>query len=423
MTMTDIAPQSWGGKKRTTDRLQERISRVLGHAAELRPAAPSRANALEIAQTWAPENPVLCFAPDILCNRARRFLDEFPGQVTYAVKANSTAPVVTELAGSGVLGFDVASVPEMEIVRNISPAANLHYHNPIKSRREIETAYETHRVRHFALDDEEELEKIAECANPAETTLAVRFRLESTQAIHDFTTKFGATPEKAAKLLRKAAGWGYTPGLTFHPGSQCYHPDAYTRHIQESAKIALTAGVELENLNVGGGFPAEYPGADLPALGTFFEAIRRATLDSFGFHAPLLACEPGRAMVAPSMSLLVQIKHVRREAAEIFLSDGIYGALMELSQAPLTPPVRLLRVANALPSARKKPFTAYGPTCDPLDTLPAPLSLPEDTNAGDYLEFGFMGAYSSATATDFNGYGQIQIEPVRSVFDGHQDCG
>ena len=64
-----------------------------------------------------------------------------------------------------------------------------------------------------------------------------------------FTAEFG---EEAARR-------GYRPLLTFHPGSQTRDPQTYVRHIEAAARIAAAAGITLSKLNVGGGFPADYP--------------------------------------------------------------------------------------------------------------------------------------------------------------------
>jgi ornithine decarboxylase len=49
-------------------------------------------------------------------------------------------------------------------------------------------------------------------------------------------------------------------------------------------------------------------------------------------------------------------------------------------------------------------FTIYGPTCDSLDVLPRPFTLPADIQCGDYIEFGSIGAYSLTNRTGFNGF-------------------
>ncbi|MGE0210932.1 MAG: hypothetical protein AB7S41_04490 [Parvibaculaceae bacterium] len=232
--------------------------------------------------------------------------------------------------------------------------------------------------------------------------------------MHDFSCKFGATPEEAATLLREVASLGFKPVLTFHPGSQCTDPEAYVRHVAAAAGIAREAGVTLHALNVGGGFPARYRDAAVPPLPAFFEAMADAVREGFE-KAPQLECEPGRGLVATSMSLLTRVKLVKHGRREVFLNDGIYGALLEMSQAPsLTPPYRAIRGGEAL-GGKEIEFTAYGPTCDPLDRLPVPLTLPEAVEEDDFIEFGTLGAYGAATATCFNGYEVADVVTVRSV--------
>ena len=369
---------------------------------------------VEVLCAHRPQHPVLCFSQDILSAQTARFLAGFPGEVTYAVKANDCAQVLSTLVRTGLRVFDVASLEEMAIVRAQCADAELHYHNPVKSRLEIENAYRRYGVRQFAFDDAGELAKLQQICSPVDTTLVVRFRLEDSHAVHDFSSKFGASQTEAVTLLRAAHDAGFTTALTFHPGSQCFNPESYSQHIAAAAKISLAAGVPLASLNVGGGFPATYAQNDLPPLETYFETIKSAASIHFKRNLPPLVCEPGRALVGSCMSLLVAVKHVRPASGEVFLQDGIYGTLMEFSQTNLRPAVRLLR--NGTECLAPAAFQIYGPTCDPLDRLPGTYELPSDVQEGDYLEFATMGAYSTATSTRFNGYGDVKIVPVREPF-------
>ena len=67
--------------------------------------------------------------------------------------------------------------------------------------------------------------------------------------------------------------------------------------------------------------------------------------------------------------------------------------------SPWTPQGR----AKAL-NGEKRPFRAYGPTCDSADVLPRPLSLPDGIANGDYILFDAMGAYTVSSRSPFNGY-------------------
>jgi len=373
------------------------------------------ADAAEVARALDPQHPIFLFSQEKLRSRARRFQLGFPGEVSYAVKCNPGAHVLSTLAAAGIGVFDVASVEEMEAVRAAAPEAELHYHNPVKSRRELRDAWERFGCRRYAVDDMQEIEKIEAITGGGKgIEIAVRFRLPRLggSSAHDFSTKFGATREEAAVLLAEVAKRGMSPVLTFHPGSQCVDPVAYVRHIEAAARIATEAGVSLSKLNVGGGFPAPYAGWDVPELEVFFAAIAEAVEANFGASRPQLECEPGRGMVATSTSLLTRVKMVKPARGEVFLNDGIYGALMEIAQVPdIVPPHHVVRPEGGHRALRD--FTIYGPTCDPLDRLPVAFPLPEDIAEDDFIEFRHTGAYGAATATRFNGYAPAAVVRVK----------
>jgi ornithine decarboxylase len=378
--------------------------------------SPRFLDTADVVQRLAPDMPVFCYSAAALRGRARLFIDNFAGKVSYAVKANSSSHVLRTLAEAGIGVWDVASIEEMRAVRRVSAAARFHYHNPIKSRSEIREAYVRFNCQRFAVDCREELDKISEVVGPSsDVEIAVRFVLkrESLSSAHDFSSKFGAAEAEAASLLSDSVERGYRVVLTFHPGSQCRTPSAFERHIVAAHRIAQSAGVRLAALNVGGGFPGDYPNSPAPSLESFFQGIQTTAERLFGANGVKLECEPGRGLVASSHSLLTRVKLVRR-GTDIFINDGIYGALLECAQVPeLMPAVRAIRSGQPLAGSRCE-YTVYGPTCDPLDVLPGRLALSAGIEEGDYLEFASLGAYGAATATRFNGYGTRDVVPVAS---------
>ena len=360
---------------------------------------------MEVLRKLKPQHPVYLFDQARLVENMQGFQAAFPGIVSYAVKANTRKRVLSTLIEQGLANFDVASISEIKTLRMLGGVdVQLHYNNPVKPKADIALAYAAHSVRSFALDDILELEKILSvCANPEQLTLSVRFKIDSHCSAYDFGSKFGADMRSAADLLRRIKRSGASPALTFHPGSQCVRAEEYHRYIQAAADIAKQAGVALALLNVGGGFPEYYTNTTAEPRRHYFNVIRQAHAAAFADSRPPLMCEPGRAMVAGSTSLLCRVIHVRRTQAVAFINDGIYGGLQEQSLVDLGLPLRCWREGRIVRNALR-PYTVFGPTCDPIDRLPRTLKLPVDICEGDYLQFALMGAYGSATSTRFNGF-------------------
>ncbi len=361
----------------------------------------------------APDEPVLFLSPEALQTQARRFIDGFPGLVTYAVKANSSDAVIANLTAAGITGFDVASPAEIALIQATAPGATLHYNNPVRSRAEVLMAIDAG-VASYAVDDMAELDKLSTLGVPLGTEIAVRFKLPVAGAAYDFGAKFGATPKTAADILAEATRRGYRPALTFHPGTQCIDPTAWQSYIARAADIAHAAGVMLERLNVGGGFPSRRNGGHAPDLDAIFAAIGDTTQKSFGSTAPALVCEPGRAMVAEAVSLALRVKALRN-TGDVFLNDGIYGALAEQPIMGMTDRIEVIAPNGTQRNGPKTPRTLWGPTCDSLDRMPGAPELPQDMEDGDYMLIHGMGAYSTATVTRFNGYGDLRTATVRSL--------
>ncbi|MEM1110546.1 MAG: type III PLP-dependent enzyme [Pseudomonadota bacterium] len=350
-----------------------------------------------------PGEPLYLFCAARLVARAQLFRALFPGTTSYAVKANPESEVLRTLVGQGIRHFDVASITEIRHVLEVCPDASLHYNNPVKDQSALREAYEMRGLRSFALDDHAEFDKIHRVTQgDSEVTFTVRFKLTHRDAAYDFGSKFGADIDTAAALLSRVRSAGGRPALTFHPGSQCSDPEVYVEYLQAAARIAKLAGVEPEFINVGGGFPVQYPDEKAPPLATYFELIRQTAKRYFSGDIGLM-CEPGRAMVADCVSLLARVIHIRDCGSRVFLNDGVYGSFQEQSFTRFLVPSCVWRDSQRL-GGREKPFQVFGPTCDPIDRMQRDIKWPAALREGDYIEFGLLGAYGSATATCFNGF-------------------
>ncbi|WP_284164016.1 type III PLP-dependent enzyme [Frigidibacter sp. SD6-1] len=369
-------------------------------------------NPSEFLRSQQPDNPVMFFAPAVLQATARRFIDGFPGMVTYAVKSNPDEMVIQNLAAAGVKGFDVASPAEIALIKRLAPGAAMHYNNPVRARHEIAYAVEQGVVS-YSVDSASELEKLIEIVPADGTEITVRFKLPVKGAAYNFGAKFGATVEVAAELLKRVAAAGFIPSLTFHPGTQCIRPMTWDAYLRAAAEICQLAGVKARRLNTGGGFPSYRVAGEVPDLEAIFETIDRVTGEVFGDDRPALVCEPGRGMVAESITSAARVKGVR-DGAHVFLNDGVYGCMDEL---PLTGMID--RVSVVTPEGKKRQGAregriVFGPTCDSVDQLPGEVMLPGDIAEGDYLLIEGMGAYSTATNTLFNGFGAVVMVTVLS---------
>lgn len=346
-----------------------------------------------------PDDAIFYVCPAQLQANVRRFIEGFPGLVTYAVKANPGEEVLANFVAAGLRAFDVASPKEMVEVRALCPDAVLHYNNPVRSAAEIEVAARIG-VASCSVDDGNELAKLAPM--PRGMEVAVRFALPVKGAAYDFGAKFGATPERAVTLLQEAVRMGFAPALTFHPGTQCADAAVWEAYIASAAWIAREAGIRIKRLNVGGGF-ASNRGGVAPDLEEVFTRIGRAVEAQFGFDAPALICEPGRALVADAFTLACRVKGLR-ENGTVFLNEGIYGGLNETRDLGVVMRRRVISPEGRPRGGTLVPRVVFGPTCDSIDRLPGDVLLPEEMQDGDYILFDGMGAYSRCLLTGFNGY-------------------
>ena len=362
---------------------------------------------LDLVRERSPERPVALVRPDTVALAARWFQSNFKGDVFYAVKVNPSPWAVKAVLEGGVRAFDVASIAEIELVAEHAPGSRMAFMHPVKSRRAISAAYFDHGIRTFSLDTHEELAKILEAtAGARDLNLIVRLAAPSDGgAAYPLSGKFGVEPHEAPSLLLAARrATQELMGVAFHVGSQCMRPTAFQGAMASASRSLVRAGVFADVVDIGGGFPSVYPGMVPPNLSDYMDSIDRGFSEMMVHEATELWCEPGRALVAESTSVLTRVE--LRKGDALYLNDGAYGSMFDATHAKWPFPVKLIR--DGEPSeAPLRPFRFYGPTCDSLDHMPGPFWLPEDVNEGDYVEIGMLGAYGVAMATRFNGYGDI----------------
>ncbi len=351
--------------------------------------------------------PIHVIRPHAAFDAARDFNDRFPGHTWYAVKASPHAEILRAIWAAGVRRFDVASIGEIDLVLDLFPEAELAFMHPVKSRRAIRHAWDRG-VRIFSLDHAAELEKIrATVDDPSELCLIVRLTVPDGDSGICLARKFGASGAEAAALLFAVRGAAGRVGVSFHVGSQAMRPEAWEVAMDEISQVIIEAGVLVDVVDVGGGFPVAYPDRNPPPLEKFFEAIERGFERMPITETCELWAEPGRSLCAASASVLTKVE--LRKGNTLYLNDGTYGGLFDAGMPRFVYPVRRHRPDGTVTDAPLMAVDLYGPTCDGIDHMPGPFHVPDDIVEGDWIEIGMLGAYSLTLRTAFNGVGHCEV--------------
>lgn len=381
----------------------------------------------EEVKSRMPSFPLYCMRPHAIKKAVEFFRDNFTvksrAEILYSVKSNPDSAVLNHLFNAGIRHFDVASLAEIHLVSDLfGKNAKMYFMHPIKSFSSIAEAYFDFGIRDFSLDSFDELEKIVAATKGAKDLgLHIRLAIPNSHSAIDLSGKFGILPSEATSLLRKARTQSKKLGVCFHVGSQCMDPIEYRSAISIAKDVIDQAQIKLDVLDIGGGFPASYPTMTPPPMQSYFDEIVDS-LAHFGFDKNCqIWCEPGRALVADSTSLVVRVE--ARKGNMLYINDGTYGGLFDAGHPGFIYPAKAMRFDGIWQlSDEKIPFGFYGPTCDSLDVMKGPFYLPENIEAGDYIEIGQLGAYSRSIRTAFNGFDKnIQIEvsdlPLVSLYE------
>ncbi len=374
----------------------------------------------ELVNQLKPTEPVYCIRKNSIQLASKFFQNKFPGKILYAVKTNPHKLVLKTIIESGINNFDVASIKEIETIKNLRPEATCLYMHTVKTRESIKEAYSKYGVKAFALDTKEELIKIIESTNQAkDLELFVRVSVSNEHAEIDLSKKFGAIKSEAIGLLRLTKQYARKVGLSFHVGSQCMHPISYTKGILEIGNIIKKTKIVPDVINVGGGFPTIYPDLIPQSLQSYFDEINKGLLNLKLEKLPEIICEPGRAIVAESGSTIVRVN--LRKKQKLYINDGTYGTLFDAGVPNIVYPSRLITNRKNI-SKKLTSFDFYGPTCDSMDYMKGPFILPNNIKENDYIELGQIGAYGLTFRTKFNGFYsdsifEVEDDPIMTMYN------
>lgn len=351
--------------------------------------------------------PLLVLERSVLVERLHLFRSLLPGvEPHYAIKACPHPEVVRTLYAAGA-HFDIATSGEIALLREcrVPPSLAIHTH-PIKRDVDIRAALRFGCTT-FVVDNAVEIEKFSRYRE--RVGLILRVRTENPHTRVDLSRKFGCAPEDAASLIQFAAARGvHIKGLSFHIGSQTGDPAPHAQAVQMLAETLEACrgvtGARLTLLDIGGGFPVAEGAKTEDPLPAYCQPLAEvlATLPS----RVRVVAEPGRTLVAPAMTSLNTVVGVaeRGDQPWYYLDDGVYGAFSGRVFDHghfLLEPLDLVVEAASDRCGQQRSAVVAGPTCDSIDVVSESALLPA-LAIGDRLVTRNIGAYSWATATEFN---------------------
>ena len=352
-------------------------------------------------------SPLMLISREALRQQFDRF-NRYLSNVTpyYAIKANPYPEIIKTFVKLGS-GFDVASANEMKLVLSLgADPKKVIFANTIKTLEDITYAYKQG-VKFMTFDNEPELYKIARGCPGAR--VLVRIKVENVGSTVELSLKFGADPDQAIFLLKKAKSLGLHPaGVAFHVGSQCVNVENYVKALDIAASIfngAKQIGLELDTLDIGGGFPIRHFDSDghisFQEIAGYIKKKARRLFDK---KVKFIA-EPGRFFAGPSGTLVTQVvgRTFRNNRNYYYLNDGVYADFSGIVFDHCRYEYKTLRRGQKFLS------TLAGPTCDSFDTISLNEDLPE-LEVGNIVYVKNIGAYSCASAVPgFNGFPPAKI--------------
>jgi ornithine decarboxylase len=344
------------------------------------------------------ETPVLVMSSEIIREKYQQLRTELrDAAIFYAVKANPHEDIIRHLERFGA-GFEITSNGELDLLIRLDiPPKKIISSNPTKDQGFIKMAH-AYGVRVFAFDSWEEVEKLSKYAPGSK--VYIRISVSNDGSEWPLHRKYGVEVEDALDLLLEARNHGLDPcGITFHIGSQCTNPDAWAEALRKSAvlwSLAMSKGMEVFSLNIGGGFPIRYT-RPVPTIKEVTAVIKDTLMEVFPKGIELIV-EPGRFIVGEAGLLITKVigKAMRDGQKWLYLDVGVFNGLMETVGGIKYP-------FSVSKEGQLGKFVLAGPSCDGFDVISEEVELPEP-QIGDRVYIKSAGAYTTAYASNFCGF-------------------
>lgn len=356
--------------------------------------------------------------------------------VYYAGKAFLCAAVAKWVDEEG-LGLDVATGGEFAVaIAGKFPAQRIAMHGNNKSVHEIDRAV-AEGIGLIIIDSFHEIARVANVAAARGVTQPVMIRV--TPGVEAHTHEFIATAHEdvkfgfsistgmAAEAVREvlAAGSLQLKGIHSHIGSQIFETSGFEvaahRVVALLKEIKDEHGIELEQLDLGGGYGIAYVDGDDPmsadAIAESLASIVKSECAAAGIALPHISIEPGRAIVGPSTVTLYTVgttKTVDLDGGTVRRYVSVDGGMSDNIRTALYGAEYSAVVANRLSGADKMLSRVVGKHCESGDIVVKDVDLPSDIGPGDLLITPATGAYGRSMASTYNHVPRPPVVAIRA---------
>ena len=378
--------------------------------------------------------PAYVLDEDDLRARCRDFVSAFAGHdVYYAGKAFLCKAVVRVVAEEGMF-LDVCTGGELSTALAAGmPPERIALHGNNKSLSELERAVDAG-VGRIVVDSFDEIERLSRLASDKKQRPKVLVRV--TVGVEAHTHEFIATAHEDQKFGFSLAGGAAFEaatrildedvldlrGLHSHIGSQIFDANAFEvsarRVLELQGRIRDARGVELPELDLGGGFGIAYTTQDDPApahdLAKRINKIVEDECEAGRLAVPRLSVEPGRAIIGPAMFTLYEVGTVK-DVDGIRTYVSVDGGMSDNIRTALYGATYSATLASRASVAAPILARVVGKHCEAGDIVVKDEFLPADVRPGDLLAVPGTGAYCRSMASNYN---HVPRPPVVAVRDG-----
>ncbi len=356
------------------------------------------------------------------CRTYKNALDKYydgRGLILYASKALCTLHMCRLAAEEG-MGLDVVSGGELYTALKAGfPMERVYFHGNNKTEEELVMAVENG-VGHIVVDNIYELETLDRIAGDRGIVQRIMFRIKPGIDAHTHSfirtgqidSKFGVALEngEAFEIYKKANEMQNVKpdGVHCHIGSQIFDIEPFCR----AAEVMMNfigdlkdkLGLEVEQLNLGGGFGIQYTEHDDPV--PYDEYIRhvheivRDTAEKRGVKLPFIVMEPGRSIIAPAGITLYTVGGVK-DIKNVRKYVSVDGGMGDNPRYIMYQSEYTAVVANRVTGEKTEKVTVAGKCCESGDILLKDTELPE-IQVGDTLAVLATGAYNYSMASNYN---------------------